>query len=62
MDNCKKRTINVLMGAINRVLEEENIPKDDLAILVFCDEKTDYENQIEKILDSLREIDLDKDI
>ena len=62
MDISKEKNVNVLMKALSRVLNKYDQTEDSLKIIVFCNNKVgdvDDETQIDKILDDLREIDLD---
>lgn len=65
MDISKEKNVNVLMKALSRVLNKYDQTEDSLKIIVFCNDKVgdvDDETQIDKILDDLREIDLDNKI
>ena len=65
MDISKEKNVNVLMKALSRVLNKYDRLEDGLEIIVFCNDKVgdaDDETQIDKILDDLREIDLDNKI
>ena len=65
MDISKEKNVNVLMKALSRVLNKYDRLEDGLEIIVFCNDnigEVDNETQIEKILDALREIDLDNKI
>ena len=65
MDISKEKNVNVLMKALSRVLNKYDRLEDGLEIIVFCNDnigEVDNETQIEKILDDLREIDLDNKI
>lgn len=65
MDISKEKNINVLMKALSRILDKYDQTEDSLKIIVFCNDKVsdvDDETQIDKILDDLREIDLDNKI
>lgn len=65
MDISKEKNVNVLMKAISRILDKYDQTEDSLKIIVFCNDKVGDvgdETQIDKILDDLREIDLDNKI
>lgn len=65
MDISKEKNVNVLMKAISRILDKYDQTEDSLKIIVFCNDKVSDvgdETQIDKILDDLREIDLDNKI
>lgn len=65
MDISKEKNVNVLMKALSRILDKYDRTEDSLKIIVFCNDKVgdvDDETQIDKILDDLREIDLDNKI
>lgn len=65
MDISKEKNVNVLMKALSRVLNKYDRLEDGLEIIVFCNDKVGDmgdETQIDKILDDLREIDLDNKI
>lgn len=65
MDISKEKNVNVLMKALSRILDKYDQTEDSLKIIVFCNDKVgdmDDETQIDKILDDLREIDLDNKI
>lgn len=65
MDISKGKNVNVLMKALSRILDKYDQTEDSLKIIVFCNDKVgdvDDETQIDKILDDLREIDLDNKI
>ena len=65
MDISKEKNINVLMKALSRILDKYDQAEDSLKIIVFCNDRVgdvDDETQIDKILDDLREIDLDNKI
>ena len=65
MDISKEKNINVLMKALSRILDKYDRTEDSLKIIVFCNDRVgdvDDETQIDKILDDLREIDLDNKI
>ena len=65
MDISKEKNVNVLMKALSRILDKYDQTEDSPKIIVFCDGEVgdvDDETQIDKILDDLREIDLDNKI
>lgn len=65
MDISKEKNVNVLMKALSRILDKYDQTEDSLKIIVFCNDKVSDvgdETQIDKILDDLREIDLDNKI
>lgn len=65
MDISKGKNVNVLMKVLSRILDKYDQTEDSLKIIVFCNNKVgdvDDETQIDKILDDLREIDLDNKI
>lgn len=65
MDISKEKNVNVLMKVLSRILDKYDQTEDSLKIIVFCNDKVgdvDDETQIDKILDDLREIDLDNKI
>lgn len=65
MDISKGKNVNVLMKALSRILDKYDQTEDSLKIIVFCNDKVgdvNDETQIDKILDDLREIDLDNKI
>lgn len=65
MDISKEKNVNVLVKALSRILDKYDQTEDSLKIIVFCNDKVsdvDDETQIDKILDDLREIDLDNKI
>ena len=65
MDISKEKNVNVLMKALSRILDKCDQTENSLKIIVFCNDKVgdvDDETPIDKILDDLREIDLDNKI
>ena len=65
MDISQEKNVNVLMKALSRILDKYDQTEDSLKIIVFCNDNVgdvDDETQIDKILDDLREIDLDNKI